>query len=115
MIVLSETTAFDWIAKGRDLPPARGAGSPEWTGNVVAQCIPRVFPAYCKLFHPIHEDASIRSRDLTWDEEKRVNPGPSETEPGEKALAAIVKRQLTGLAFGRSGGKRGDPCTVAHS
>ena len=90
MIALAETTAFDWIAKGRNVPSAQGADSPDWTGNVVAQCIPRVFPAYCKLFHPIHEDASIRSHDVTWDEEKRANPAPVENEPGKKALAAIL-------------------------
>ncbi|MGB2589579.1 MAG: hypothetical protein WAJ96_02940, partial [Candidatus Acidiferrum sp.] len=65
MIALVETTAFDWIAKGRDVPSAQGADSPDWTGNIVAQCIPRVFPAYCKLFHPIHEDPSIRNHDVT--------------------------------------------------
>lgn len=90
MIVLAETTAFDWIAKGQDVPPAQGADSPDWTGNVVAQCIPRVFPAYCKLFHPIHEDASTRSHYLTWNEEKSANPAPLETEPGKKALAALL-------------------------
>jgi|HubBroStandDraft_6_1064221.scaffolds.fasta_scaffold06787_2 hypothetical protein len=94
MIAFAETTAFDWVAKGRDVPPAQGADSPDWTGNVVAQCIPRGFSAYCKLFHPIHEDASIRSHNLTWDEEKRDNPAPVETEPGKKALAAILSDSL---------------------
>jgi hypothetical protein len=101
MIAIAETTAFDWIVEGRDVPSAQGAESPGWTGNVVAQCIPRVFPAYCKLFHPIHEDASIRSHDLTWDEEKRANPAPVETEPGRKALAGILSNSL--LVGRRSG------------
>ena len=91
MIALAETTPFDWIAKGRDAPPAQVADSPDWTGNVVAQCIPPVFTAYCKLFHPIHEDVSIRNHAVTWDEEKRGNTAPSETEPGKKALAAILR------------------------
>ena len=90
MIVFADTTAFDWIDKGRDVPRAQGADDPDWTGNVVGQCIPRVFQAYCKLFHPIHEDPSIRSHDVTWDEEKRANPAPIENEPGKKALAAIL-------------------------
>lgn len=101
MNVFTETTVFDWIAKGRDMLPARDADSSDWTGNFVAQCIPRGFPAYCKLFHPIHEDASIRTRDLTWDEEKRANPAPVETEPGKKTLAAILS---DGLLVGRWSG-----------
>lgn len=101
MIVLAETTVFDWIAKRRDVPPAQSADSPDWSGNVVAQCMPQVFEACCKLFHPIHEDASIRTRTVTWDEEKRATPTPVETEPGKKALAAILSDSL--LVGRRSG------------
>jgi hypothetical protein len=91
MVVAADTTVFDWIAKGRDQQPEQKSDSPNWSGNVVAQCMPGVFPAYCKLFHPIHEDASIRNHALTWDEEKRANPAPVETEPGKKALAALLR------------------------
>ena len=95
MVAAADTTVFDWIAKGRDAQPAQNADSPGWSGNVVAQCLPRVFAAYCKLFHPIHEDVSIRNHVLTWDEEKRANPArPAETEPGRKALVAILTDSL---------------------
>jgi hypothetical protein len=111
MIAIAETAAFDWIAEGRDKPSAQSVDSPEWNGNIVAQLIPRVFPAYCKLFHPIHEDASIHNRTLTWDEDKRANPAPVETEAGKKALAAILS---DALAVGRwSGVEEGEDSRVS--
>src|ERR1700691_4277592 len=92
MVSLTDTSAFAWIADGRDVPNLHGADSPAWNGNTVAHCIPRIFEAYCKLFHPIHEDVSIHDHAITWDEERRVNHATIENEPGEKALAAILYR-----------------------
>lgn len=100
MVSLTDTSAFAWIADGRDVPNLQGADSPTWNGNTVAHCIPRIFEAYCKLFHPIHEDVSIHDHAITWDEERRANHATIENEPGEKALAAI----LSDSVFVRQGG-----------
>jgi hypothetical protein len=43
----------------------------EWKGNFVSHCVPTVYSAYCKIFHPIYEDLSIEDRDLTWDDLNR--------------------------------------------
>jgi hypothetical protein len=94
MIALTETTAFDWITKGQDPPPAQGPESAEWKAYVVGQCIPRVYAAYCKLFHPIHEDTSIRNHDLTWDDDKRANRSPIQSEPGKRAWADLVSNAV---------------------
>ena len=97
MVAPADMAYFDWIVKARDMRPARGVDSTSRNGNVVAQYVPRVFAAYCKLFHPIHQDASIRDHVPAWSEEKRANPAPAETESGKKALAAILS---DGLLFG---------------
>lgn len=42
-----------------------------WNGNFVSHCVPAVYPAYCKVFHPIYEDHSVKDRNLTWDDLNR--------------------------------------------
>ncbi len=37
-------------------------------GNFVSHCVPRIYPAYGKIFHPIYEDLSITDRTITWND-----------------------------------------------
>lgn len=53
----------DWI--GAAMAPR---SPPETT---VANCVPPIFPAYAKIFHPIFEDLSVLDRKLSWDEWER--------------------------------------------
>lgn len=46
----------------------------KWNGNFVSLCVPTVFPAYCKVFHPIYEDRSVKDRELTWNDLDKKRP-----------------------------------------
>ena len=37
-------------------------------GNFVSHCVPRIFPAYCKIFHPVFEDLSVSDRTISWND-----------------------------------------------
>ncbi len=73
---LSSLAGIDWIKDG---VVRRTPGVP----CTVAHCIPPVFAAYAKIFHPIHEDLSIEGDGLTWNEEEKANPAapPLHTDP----------------------------------
>jgi hypothetical protein len=58
---------IEWITTG-----VRQRG-PTNVSNV-AHCIPPVFPAYAKLFHPINEDISVQNDEMTWHEEEKSEP-----------------------------------------
>lgn len=47
------------------------ADSKKWSGNFVSHCVPTVYPAYCKVFHPIYEDLSVEDHSVTWDDLNR--------------------------------------------
>jgi hypothetical protein len=49
-----------------------------WKGNFVSHCVPPIYPAYCKIFHNIYQDASVSDRTLTWND--------SEQRDGDTAL-----------------------------
>jgi len=38
----------------------------DWRGNFVSHCIPPIFAAYCKLFHPIYTDATVPGDSGSW-------------------------------------------------
>ena len=46
----------------------------------VAHCIPPIFPAYVKIFHPIYEDLSVQNEELTWQDDATANPAAEEAQ-----------------------------------
>lgn len=93
MVSLSDKSAFNWIVNGRDVQSFR-ADSPEWEGNFVSHCIPPVFPAYCKVFHPIYEDPTVPNLDLTWDEDRRTSSPPPDTGHEDNGLAEVLNGSI---------------------
>lgn len=67
---------IDWITDG---VARQNSGTP----GTVAHCVPPVFPAYAKIFHPIHEDLSASEDGPTWNAEEKANPDalPPGTDP----------------------------------
>jgi hypothetical protein len=53
-----------WIRDGTDRPVT--SEDPSWQGNRVSLCIPPIFPAYGKVFHPIFADPSVEDHSLSW-------------------------------------------------
>lgn len=80
----------------RLLPRRNGSAAPRFrcprrgkTGVTVASCVPPMFEAYVKVFHPIFEDLSIEDRQLSWDQaEKRLLPEPVSVQDAE----CVVRR-----------------------
>ena len=71
---LEDLIPVDWIKENTDVPELR----PEmWRGNFVSHCVPKIYPAYCKILHPIYEDLSVADRGVSWDDVKvlRVDEG----------------------------------------
>lgn len=71
-----------WISQNTTSPEP----DPEkWSGSFVSLCVPTVFPAYCKVFHPIYEDLSVKDRDITWNDLNQKLPRNLD-DPVEKLL-----------------------------
>lgn len=67
---LTRFEEFRWIEEGRlKLIPWN---NPDWNGNFVAHCLPPIFPAYAKIFHPMYEDLELKGTSVTWDEENKL-------------------------------------------
>lgn len=65
---LDDLSAFDWIANGRSpLPSAfdKAVGIP------VSTCLPRGYPAYCKIFPAVYEDLLVTDHTIGLDEYRR--------------------------------------------
>jgi hypothetical protein len=73
------------------------------TANSVAHCIPPIFPAYAKLFHPINEALSIKSDDLIWqDEERHASAGlDAPKTPIAQRIQEVIDRST--LVYGHAG------------
>ncbi|MBX7223854.1 MAG: hypothetical protein K1Y36_28320 [Blastocatellia bacterium] len=54
----------EWISDGTDC--LLTLDDPNWRGNFVSHCIPPIFQAYCKLFHPIYTDDSVPADSGSW-------------------------------------------------
>lgn len=63
---LASLEEIDWIER------ALQSRTPD-AGVSVAHCVPPIYPAYAKLFHPIYEDLAIQDDDLTWHEVEQSN------------------------------------------
>lgn len=59
-------------------------------GNFVEHCIPAKFPSYCKIFHNIYEDESIKDHTVTWDYIHKHQPVDL-NDPVQKALGAVTR------------------------
>lgn len=55
---------FQWIRDGT--ARFRLTEDADFTGNFVSDCIPPVYAAYCKLFHPIYTNASVSATAGSW-------------------------------------------------
>ena len=53
-----------WILNG--VLPLQPRRAPDWSGNIVANCLPDVFPSYAKVLHAIWEDTSVNDRTTSW-------------------------------------------------
>jgi hypothetical protein len=60
-----------------------------WNGNFVSHVVPSIYPAYCKIFHPIYEDLSIKDHSLSWNDIAKRDAKPSE-DPVDKLVAQSV-------------------------
>lgn len=82
MKLLTTPSECDWIAEG----------VAEMTNGTVAHCLPSIYPAYAKIFHPIYEDFSVQDDQLTWQEEdKAKDSGPEPKTETERALAEALR------------------------
>lgn len=59
-----ELNAAIWIEEA--LPTLLESDDPAWCGNFVSHCLPAVYPAYAKIFHPIYEDDGVEDRGVSW-------------------------------------------------
>jgi len=83
---VSSLAEIEWITKGvRQRGPANVSN--------VAHCIPPVFPAYAKLFHPIHEDISVQNDEMTWQEEEKSEPPDniSSVNPITRKIQEVIR------------------------
>jgi hypothetical protein len=83
---VSSLTEIEWITKGiRQKGPANVSS--------VAHCVPPVFPAYAKLFHPINEDISVQNDEMTWQEEEKSEPPDSisSVNPIARKIQEVVR------------------------
>jgi len=80
---------MDWIKDG--VIPHVGEGC------TVASCIPAVFPAYAKLFHPIFEDLSVADDGSTWQDEevKSAIHRPVPDSPTDQVIEDILREGIT--------------------
>jgi hypothetical protein len=63
---VTDLDAASWIDEA--LPPLLQWEDPAWRGNFVSHCLPSVFSAYAKIFHPIYADDSVEDRSASWAE-----------------------------------------------
>jgi hypothetical protein len=71
----ADLTAAAWISGNTStLQPTCS----DWKGNFVSHCVPTIYPAYCKVFHPIYEDLSVADRDIPWNDLKPLLSNPKE-------------------------------------
>jgi hypothetical protein len=61
---LHDLAPYSWITENTD--PFNEKQHKD--GVFVSKCIPKCYPAYCKLFHSIFEDLSVTDRTLTWND-----------------------------------------------
>lgn len=82
---VSSLAEIDWITKG-----IRRRGPADVS---VAHCIPPVFPAYAKLFHPINEDISAQNDEITWQEEEKTErpDSISSVNPIARKIQEVVR------------------------
>lgn len=60
-----------------------------WNGNFVSHVVPSIYPAYCKIFHPIYEDLSIKDHSISWNDVAKRDAKPSD-DPVDALLAKSV-------------------------
>jgi hypothetical protein len=60
---LNDLSPAAWIQMGKKPVPKE-----PFEGVRVEACLPSVFPAYCKLFHPIYIDLQIQDHSISWHE-----------------------------------------------
>lgn len=63
------------------------------TSCTVAHCVPPIFPAYAKIFHPIYEDLAVRDHELTWQKEDVKSRALSVDAP-KTEVAAIIQAAI---------------------
>ena len=89
MKLLTTVSEYDWITHG----------VVETKPSTVANCLPSIYPAYAKIFHPMYEDLSVRDDELTWQEEDKAKaPGPEPKTETERVLAEVLSQST--LVYG---------------
>lgn len=68
---LNDFSSFNWIKVS--LPEPKSSEGKDWKGNFVSDCLPNGFEAYCKIFHPIFIDLTIKDENLTWNDAEKEN------------------------------------------
>ena len=96
MRLLATLSECDWITEG-----VAGA-----RGGTVAGCLPALFPAYAKIFHPIYEDLSVQDDQLTWDQADKASAAAPEPETETGRILADVLGGSTLVYGGASPGAR---------
>lgn len=71
---------FQWIRDGT--ARIRSTEDTDFIGNFVSDCIPPVYAAYCKLFHPIYTNASVPAKTGSW--------ASAEIYPWNKTIGRLV-------------------------
>jgi hypothetical protein len=56
-----------------------------WKGNFISHLVPSIYPAYCKIFHPIYEDLSINDHSVSWHDIDK-----QEAKPKDEVLDEIL-------------------------
>lgn len=71
-------------------------------GVSVAECVPPIYPAYAKLFHPIYEDLTFQGDNLTWHEvEQFTAKVPADPKiPVERVMQDVMRRST--VVYGKA-------------
>ncbi len=91
---LEDLSPFEWIENS--LPPAPKKFEAE-VGITVSDYLPPNFQAYCKIFHPIYVDLSVKDKHLAWDEEARRQSTelPHDLPPEIRPVLAEMQSRAT--------------------
>ena len=81
---LNDLRPFSWIEEGID------QRSEQSRTVLVSHIIPKSFPAYCKLFHPIFVDESIDDPSVTWHEWERTHRELANTRTPAPGLSDVL-------------------------
>lgn len=77
---------IEWIAAGVRPRTSERAS--------VAHCVPPIYPAYAKLFHPMYEDLAVQSDEVTWQEAERAAPSMADDSecPAARIMQEVIGR-----------------------